>query len=156
MGNRISLSNFNWPVGLFIIGYHVGLLIGLPLYFYYAVPRLSVIVAAVVPAGGWMIPHLTVNRLVWGWINSFGRSAKRLPVGRDGAPIGREGDGFDIAETPPTAVEQASCRHLPDVDTLACARHHQLLAIPRERETPHKGTGVRLQLAQFSSCGDVP
>ncbi len=48
MGSRFSLKTFNWTAGLFIIGYHVGLLIGLPFYFYYAAPAPSMIVVSIV------------------------------------------------------------------------------------------------------------
>lgn len=43
-----SRGNFNWTTGLFIIGYHVGLLVGLPFYFYYSPPTVSLIVVSVV------------------------------------------------------------------------------------------------------------
>jgi stearoyl-CoA desaturase (delta-9 desaturase) len=48
--NRASLSldNFNWTAGIFIIGYHVALAIGLPFYFYYSTPGLGIVLTAVV------------------------------------------------------------------------------------------------------------
>ncbi len=42
------LEDFNWPVGSFIIGYHVALLIGLPIYFVNVTPQIGTIVAALV------------------------------------------------------------------------------------------------------------
>ncbi len=48
---RIRLSNFNWPTGLFIIGYHLALLVGLPFYFVYSPP-------------GWPLVAITVALLV--------------------------------------------------------------------------------------------
>lgn len=41
-------DDFNWKTGLFIIGYHVALLIGLPFYFIYAPPGPALIVVSVV------------------------------------------------------------------------------------------------------------
>jgi stearoyl-CoA desaturase (delta-9 desaturase) len=43
-----TARGFNWPTGLFVIGYHVALLVGLPFYFYYASPGLPLVVASVV------------------------------------------------------------------------------------------------------------
>lgn len=39
----MKISNFNWDVGVFLIFYHLLLLIGLPIYFIYATPSLSLI-----------------------------------------------------------------------------------------------------------------
>lgn len=39
---------FNWRVGLFLIAYHVGLLVGLPFYLYYRRPSTALVVTAVV------------------------------------------------------------------------------------------------------------
>jgi stearoyl-CoA desaturase (delta-9 desaturase) len=43
-----NTKDINWPVALFIIGYHVALLVGLPIYFYYNSPSTALIVTAVV------------------------------------------------------------------------------------------------------------
>jgi stearoyl-CoA desaturase (delta-9 desaturase) len=45
---RISLREFNWVNGPFLVGYHLALLIGLPLYFAHNTPRTGTIVAALV------------------------------------------------------------------------------------------------------------
>ncbi|MFQ5877033.1 MAG: acyl-CoA desaturase [Acidobacteriota bacterium] len=42
----LCLRNFNWTTGSFIIVYHLGLLIGLPFYFYYSPPDLNMILAS--------------------------------------------------------------------------------------------------------------
>ena len=44
----LTLANFNWATGIFIIGYHVALLIGLPFYFTYSPPGVAIVVTAVV------------------------------------------------------------------------------------------------------------
>ena len=44
---KTRLKEFNWPVGSFIIGYHVALLVGLPFYFYYNTPGTALIVVSV-------------------------------------------------------------------------------------------------------------
>src|SRR3989344_7612145 len=44
----ISLKNFNWGRGAFIIGYQTALLIGLPFYLYYARPSAALIIASIV------------------------------------------------------------------------------------------------------------
>ena len=41
------MRNFNWTNGIFLIGYHVGLLIGLPLYLAYNTPSLALILISV-------------------------------------------------------------------------------------------------------------
>jgi len=49
VGNaNLSLSNFNWVTGGFIIAYHLALAIGLPFYFYYNTPSVGLIVASAV------------------------------------------------------------------------------------------------------------
>jgi len=45
---RERSPNFNWPVGLFIIAYHVALIVGLPFYFYYNTPSTALVVTALV------------------------------------------------------------------------------------------------------------
>ena len=47
MGSKV-LRKRNWPTLLFIVGYHVGLIIGLPFYFVYHPPGLALIVISVV------------------------------------------------------------------------------------------------------------
>jgi stearoyl-CoA desaturase (delta-9 desaturase) len=47
VSHSISLRNFNWTNGIFLIGYHVGLLIGLPIYFAYNTPSLALILVSV-------------------------------------------------------------------------------------------------------------
>lgn len=44
----LSLRNFNWTTGIFIIGYHLALLVGLPFYFYYSPPGAGLVVTAIV------------------------------------------------------------------------------------------------------------
>jgi len=46
--NKWAREGFNWGPGLFIIGYHVGLAIGLPLYFASHRPALGVVVSSIV------------------------------------------------------------------------------------------------------------
>ena len=41
------MKNFNWTSGTFIIAYHVGLLVGLPFYFYYSTPSIELILISV-------------------------------------------------------------------------------------------------------------
>ena len=44
MNQRFSFwKDFNWPIGLFIIGYHVALLVGLPIYFWFETPSAALI-----------------------------------------------------------------------------------------------------------------
>ncbi len=47
---RSSLSprNFNWTTGVFIIGYHLALLVGLPFYFVYSPPGAGLVLTAIV------------------------------------------------------------------------------------------------------------
>jgi stearoyl-CoA desaturase (delta-9 desaturase) len=40
-------KDFNWPVGLFIIGYHVALLVGLPIYFWFETPSAALVAIAI-------------------------------------------------------------------------------------------------------------
>ena len=40
-------AGFNWPTGLFLITYHVALLVGLPFYFIYATPGLPLIAISI-------------------------------------------------------------------------------------------------------------
>ena len=47
MKTGISLKNFNWINGTFLIGYHIAVLIGLPFYLYHNTPRTSMVVASV-------------------------------------------------------------------------------------------------------------
>jgi stearoyl-CoA desaturase (delta-9 desaturase) len=47
VGSKV-LRKRNWPTLLFIVGYHVGLIIGLPFYFVYHPPGLALIVISVV------------------------------------------------------------------------------------------------------------
>ena len=44
----LTWRTFNWKNGLFIIGYHLALLIGLPFYFYYSPPGPGMIIASVI------------------------------------------------------------------------------------------------------------
>jgi stearoyl-CoA desaturase (delta-9 desaturase) len=44
----LSLKNYTTVSGLFIVGYHLALLIGLPFYFYYAPPGRNLIIATVI------------------------------------------------------------------------------------------------------------
>ncbi len=44
---KLSLKNFNWGVGGFIVGYQVVFLTALPLYLYYAPPSVPLILASV-------------------------------------------------------------------------------------------------------------
>lgn len=44
----MKLANFNWPTGLFILGYHFFLLIALPVYFLNCVPSLGMIITSCV------------------------------------------------------------------------------------------------------------
>jgi stearoyl-CoA desaturase (delta-9 desaturase) len=39
-------NKINWPVSLFILGYHLFLLIALPIYFYYTTPSIALITAS--------------------------------------------------------------------------------------------------------------
>ena len=46
MGNKVR-PQINWPTMLFIVGYHVGLIVGLPFYFIYHPPGLALILISV-------------------------------------------------------------------------------------------------------------
>lgn len=48
MSLGIQLRRIDWPVTLFIVVYHVALLIGLPFYFYYAAPSWGMVAASLV------------------------------------------------------------------------------------------------------------
>ena len=46
VGNKVR-PQINWPTMLFIVGYHVGLIVGLPFYFIYHPPGLALILISV-------------------------------------------------------------------------------------------------------------
>lgn len=48
MSFSIPVRDIDWPVTLFIVAYHVGLLIGLPFYFYHAPPGAALILVSAV------------------------------------------------------------------------------------------------------------
>ena len=48
MSGKSRFANVEWPVLLFVLAYHVGLLIGLPVYFSHFTPSLGLVVASVV------------------------------------------------------------------------------------------------------------
>jgi stearoyl-CoA desaturase (Delta-9 desaturase) len=47
-GGCLKVSNFNWIPGLFILGYHLLLLVGLPFYFFYCTPSWGLALSAVI------------------------------------------------------------------------------------------------------------
>lgn len=45
---RFKFSDHSWGAGLFIIAYHIGLVVGLPFYFYFRTPSAALVAATVV------------------------------------------------------------------------------------------------------------
>lgn len=67
----MRLNEFNWVNGVFLITYQIGLLIGLPIYFFYYTPSVSLIIASII------LLYLTGISITGGYHRLFSHRAYR-------------------------------------------------------------------------------